>query len=307
MICDYLSIPRPKFLTDQFSGFRQCRARFPSTQILLEEVVHAILSPSGTDYADVVNGCARLVEQKLFEKIYCGDIHLGDGDAKFADPAADADKQRHYFANLKPTRRRRLEMDEGLTLEELGRRAVGSDTIRLPPSANGIPLGVARKPMIQDHDLNKDTGYATEDEIGLEAMVLADTGKWLVKRGPDNGFAIQHTKELRGSSAALQHVAREPNGGPPSNQLLPLSRNVYHNGGYANRRLAEGSTQPDGKDHLLPAGEHPYVSLPPFLDTLNRRSHVKPGRVQPQSGSDQDDDEEVVFLGERTVVRGLPC
>ena len=292
-------------MVDQLPGFRQCRARFPPTILSLQEVAHAVLSSPSIDDADVASDCARLVEQKLFGKIYSGEIHLGDGDAKFADPAAHSDRQRPYFANVRPTHRRLLEMDEAPTLHEIGRRLVGSDIPILPSSAHGISLGVASKPMIQDYGLDQDTGYASEDEIGLDAMVLANAVKGPTNRVHYSGFGTLHSHQSRESFTTVNHIAREMNGGHPSNQPVPVSRNGCRSDAYANRCQAEMTIESHGQANLLPPGDHRYVSPPPFPNIPGRRLHVESGRAQARSASDQDDDEEVTFLGERTVARDL--
>jgi hypothetical protein len=112
-----------------------------------------------------VNGlqsCARLVEQKLYEKIYSGEIYLGDGSATFSDPAMDNERNRQHFKCL-PKRAKRLRgKDEGLALEELRQMLDRPDNPPLPllPStANSIPLGAVQRPPVQYCGLGQDTAY----------------------------------------------------------------------------------------------------------------------------------------------------
>jgi hypothetical protein len=265
-----LLIPKPRFLVERLPDAKRWRARFLSPSPLSEEVVHAILSSATINDEDGAQDCARLVEQKLFEKIYSGEIHLGDGDARFVDLAAHTDRRRQYFANLRPTRRRLLEMDEGLTLEEIGRRIDGPDTLHLPPPAMRIPLGVARKSLAQDSGLGRDTAYTSEDEVGPDAMILANTGERAIGR------------------------ARHDDPGTHSSQKSMLC-------------MAEETMEADGQANVLPSGKHRYVSPPPFLDTPSRLCpNVEPGqRLKPEPVSNSSGDAEVIFVGERTVESGL--
>ena len=269
-MCEYLLISKPRFLVEQLPGARRWRARFLAPSPLSEEVVHAVLSSATINHSDGAQDCARLVEQKLFEKIYSGEIHLGDGDTRFVDPKADFERRRQYFANLRPTRRQLLEMDEGLTLEEIGRRLDGPDGPLLPPSANGIPLGVAKKALAQNCRLSQDTGYVSEDGIGSDVIILANPEERSIGRTRHGRLGTHHSLQTR-------------------------------------EGLAGGITEPAVVAQLLASGEHRYVSPPPFLDTPNRRhANDELGRcVKLEPASDLSGDAEAIFVCERTVEHGL--
>jgi hypothetical protein len=250
-ICEYLAFHKPQYQMTRDHGKELWSARFPS------EVPFALntklVTPSANGKGvDGRQDCARLVEQRLFEKIYSGEIHLGDGEMTFPDPAMDYERQREYFARMRVRDKQRLEMDEGRSLEEINRRLDRPDDVP-PPHAKSLPLGGQRW-TARSSRLENDTGYESEDQLPPGAMFLADSGDKVTSR-----------PRLRLSGMRRADEAGFSGSGTGRRVDTSMFR-VDRTGSSPAWRQRAGPTEPQ----LLPSGEHRFVSPPPFLDSPHR-------------------------------------
>lgn len=266
-MCGYLRIQKPQYIIQGHSGGESWSAQF-------ERTTHDSIACITVARAKSLQHCAKLVEQKLFEKIYSSEIQLGDGDAKFPDPAMDYERHRQYFAQLKAKERKRREADEGLTLEEIGRRAEGQGEISLPPSANSVPLGISRRSLVRDHSLDEETGYDSGDQLHPSKMILEDVDELICEaRGCDPSDLIESgpaghsgsplntsTFEQRRRNASKQPRPSENSEANNHTHEAAPSTNIWP-------PWDQVSPRPAREPRLLPSGELPYVSPPPFLDT----------------------------------------
>ncbi len=227
-------------------------------------------------------------------------MYLGDDGATFPDPAMDSEWSREHFTNLSRSKKRRLELDEGQPLEEISRRHYGPDNIALPPSASSLPLGVVERPALKIYSMDEDTGYEFEDELPLDAMILAkpdDNG-----RGPSqsNLLAAPPRLQARHLVATSVSLAQAERSRFSSGQSNPANTAIARTQDAANRYFAENRQGFDRHANLLPSGEHRYVSPPPFLDTPTRLAKTGPAIIKAEPQGNEDDD--VICVGERTVV-----
>ncbi|KAF7504005.1 hypothetical protein GJ744_002933 [Endocarpon pusillum] len=275
VICDYLQIQKPEYWMEGSFGGKRWFARFLSEHPS-HKVGHTLIAPTVVDSLNGLQDCARRVEEKLFEKVYSGEIYLGDNSAKFPDPAMDSEWRKEHSANLPPSKKRRLEMDEGRLLEEINRRHYHSDNIALPPSANSVPLGV---PALEICGMDEDTGYESEDELPRDAMVLAHPED-SERRGPQSHLiAAPQCQQVRESVAASVSTAQAASSRFASKQFVPANTAIDRPQDAANRCIAQKGRGLDGPANLLPSGEHRYVSPPPFLDTPTRLPKMGPAIV----------------------------
>jgi hypothetical protein len=130
-------------------------------------------------------------------------------------------------------------------------------------------------------------------------MILGDTHEAEIRAQP-NVVCFQQFEQAREQIAAPLAMAGEENG-RSSIQLVPETNRIPGIGYIGGRYLPEDDIEPDEKPHLLPSGEHRYVSPPPLLDTPPRPSRIRPDTAI-KTGVDQDEeDDEVIFIGERTI------
>ncbi len=295
VICQYLVIQGPQYWTEGYPEGENWSACF-AFRCHPDQAGYTSIAGTTVNSAKGLQDCARLIEEKLLEKIYGGEIQLGDGGATFLDPAMDYERNRQHFANLRPGLKRRLEKDEGLTMEEIGRRFDGPDNLRLPPSANSMPLGVPKMPHFQRHGLDQDTGYESEDELSPNATILGESGHKPRGRIQPNVFDAEHFQP-GGQLVAL------PRGGNIRSSSMPLGparRRSLHIEDTAEKYLLEETLEVDQWPKLLPSGELPYVSPPPFLETSFRPLKARPVAIKPEPVQDKEDDE-VVFVREHIV------
>jgi hypothetical protein len=296
-ICKYLGFQTPEYWMEGYSGGEKWWARFVTEQSLSGGLPSLVNSVNG------LQSCARLVEQKLYEKIYSGEIYLGDGSATFSDPAMDNERNRQHFKCLPKRAKRFREKAKGLTLEELRQRLDGPDNRLLPllPStANSIPIGAVQRPPIQYYGLSQDTAYGPEDELPPNAMILCDTHKAQIRAQP-NVDRFQQFEQARQQIAVPLAIACEENSRSSSMQLVPETNRILGVGYSGNRYLPEADTDSDGKRNLLPSGEHRYVSPPPFLDTPPHSSRIRPVAADKAEIDQDQEEEEVIYMGERTI------
>ena len=299
-MCGYLSILRPTYVVRQRPSGKQWSARFSLNQSLIGEGDSTVPMHKSISGANGPEDCARMVELMLFEKIYNGEIHLDDGDATFPDPAMDLERNSKYFARLSPRAKRCLESDESLTLEEISQRHDGPNELLLP-SANSVPLGVAKRPVFQSCGLNQGITHSTEDYFPPASMSLPDTDDQEHGRARSDVLSGVQAKPLRQSVTAPIATARE-NIKSFSKQPMPESTSSLHVEDTARRFLAEEAIESDEQPQLLlPSGEHRYVSPPPFLDTPICPVMIGPALVKAEPVQSDEEDDEVIFLGERTI------
>ncbi|ERF70832.1 hypothetical protein EPUS_02354 [Endocarpon pusillum Z07020] len=304
VICDHLRIQKPEYWMEGSFGRRRWFIRFLSEHPS-HKVGHTLIAPTVVGSLNGLQDCARRVEEKLFEKLYSGEIYLGDGGATFLDPAMDSEWRKEDSANLPPSKKRRLEMDESRPLEEINRRHYNSDNIALPPSANSLPLGV---PALEMCGMDEDIGYESEDELPRDAMILAkpsNSEHW----GPQsNLIAAPQFQEVRQSVAASVTTAQAASSSFSSKQFIPANTAIARPQDAANRCIAQKGLGLHGPANLLPSGEHRYVSPPPFLDTPTRLPKMGPAIVKVEPQDDEDGD--IVWGLEKAaaskMVRSLP-
>lgn len=296
VICDHLRIQIPEYWMEGSFGRKRWFARFLSEHPS-HRVGHTLIAPTVVDSLNGLQDCARRVEEKLFEKLYSGETSLGDGGATFPHPAMDSGWRKEHFATLSPSKKRRLEIDEGRPLEEINRRHYSSDNIALPPSANSLPLGV---PALQFCGMDEDTGYESEDELPRDAMILADPND-SERRGPQsNLIAAPQCQQVRPSVAASVTTAPAASSRFSSEQFIPANTAIARPRDAANRYIAPKGLGLHGPANLLPSGEHRYVSPPPFLDTPTRLPKTGPAMVKAEPQDDEDGG--IVWGGERGSV-----
>lgn len=294
-MCDYLNIQKPEYFMEGHSGNEKWLARFPFEA-----------SPDQTDHASnatmiSINGlqdCASLVEQKLFEKIYSGEIHLEDGCGVTSNRAAEQGRMRRSLTRRHPkAMQQRRERDEGLTLEEINQRLDSSPhNVQLPPSANFVPLGPPRLPLSQHCGPEQDTGYESEDELSPDAMILdgsENKAYGRIQSCPTDSRRFHQPMQLvAGPFGAAQE---EPS------RCFSEQRTLGRDGCLASKDTLNHPLSCDEWPQLLPSGEHPYVSPPPFLDTPPRLSKTRPPIAKAEPVQEDDENEEIVFIGERRV------
>ena len=295
VICDHLLIQKPEYWMEGSFGSKKWFARFLSEHPS-HKVGHTLIAPTVVNSLNGLQDCARRVEEKLFEKLYSGEIHLGDGGATFPNPAMDSEWNKEHFANIPPSKKRRLEMDEGRPLEEVNRRHYNSDEIALPPSANSLPLGV-----VEICGMDEDTGYESEDELPPDAMILADPDDNERGGTQSNLTVAPQCQQVRQPVAISVNTAQAESSGFWSKQFIPASTAVARPQDAANRYIAPKGLGFHGPANLLPSGEHRYVSPPPFLDAPTRLPEMGPAIVKAEPQDDEDDD--IVWGGERSIRR----
>jgi hypothetical protein len=304
VMCEYLMLPTPEYWMEGYSASGKWSARFLSDHVS-GKPAHILLAPTTVTSVNGLQDCARLVEVKLFEKIYSGDIHLGDGGVTFPDPAMQDERLNQYFARLRPRARRQLETDEGLTLEEISRRVEGPEKIAVPPRADRTLSGVAEMQFVQTCGLHQDTGYEAEDALHPNAMILANTDEMLQGgRRSDPSDTLHFHQSGRPGTPPTCDVSE---GGGDRSERQRISGRLGFNHLYdaSSKHLMRDSVQPEHQPRSPSPGEHPYVSPPPFLDTPARPSGIRPAtsvKGEPLQHGDQND--EVVFVGQRTVEEG---
>jgi hypothetical protein len=299
-MCEYLMLPTPEYWMEGYSGSGKWSAHFLSDHVS-GKTAHILLAPTTVTSVNGLQDCARLVEEKLFEKIYSGDIHLGDGGVAFPDSALQDERLNQYFGRLRPKARRQLEMDEGLTLEEISRRVEGLDKILVPPRVDRTPSEVAEMPFVQTHGLHQDTGYEAEDALHPNAIILANTDEMLQRgRRSDTSDALHFHQSGRPGTPPTCDVSE--GGDRSKRQRISGKLGFNHLYDASSKHLMRDPVQPEHQPQSPSPGEHPYVSPPPFLDTPARPSGFKPAtsvKGEPLQHGEQND--EVVFVGQRTV------
>lgn len=240
--------------------------------------------------------------------------------------AAKSEQLQQKFARC--SRRQVLEQDEGLTLEEINRRVLEED---LPQSRDRAPLVGTSRPLFAgarscNNNNNNNNGYVSEDKL-LSSAMTPNANHQVRSRSELPALSRQHFSPEKVSAHSWDRDGLLDQTVPPQRQLNQSCspRKVILSASfgpvtYQPPLLQYVPTIPTPQTHLLSTGELP-TSPPPFLDTSPRPRTFRRGtgaetesgriedgavvggneRVEVAAVGECDEDDEVVYMGERTV------
>lgn len=238
-------------------------------------------------------------------------------------PNSAADSERLQLNFTHRSRRQVLEQDEGLTLEEINRRVLDE---ALPQPRDDAHLLSSSRPRFAGPRSYNNNGYESEDELPPSAMVPPYANRQARSKPEIPAPSKQHFSTervlapIRDDNRILDRTVPPP---PPHKILLPAHFDPVT---YRPPQSQHIPAYPIQQTRLLPTGELPYVSPPPFLDTPARPPPSRRGTgaeirsvwiedravageneavaVGEVEGGEHEDEDEVVYMGERTVGYG---
>ena len=306
-MCDYLKIQEPEYWTERHSFGELWFARFLTEQPT-SKTGHTLIAPTVVQSLNGLQECARMVEYSLFEKIYSHEIHLEDGCAVFPDRASQ--NQQIHQSHLNPRQKRLLQRDEGSPLAKIAERYDAPAKLdHLSTTTKAVPLEVAERPIIQASRKDQETRHESGANLYTHAMMRAHGDPRAPARNQLNLSDIPQPQKARQPVTSPTLVAR--GGVSTGSKNLRRANNTAQQPQAINKvNKAEQLIKPKDANaianpHLLPSGTHRYVSPPPFRETT--RPHLAtnmappPPKPKTQTHRDDPDDDEVIYVGQRSI------